>query len=129
MNGSIVTWNLGQVNQQTAQAVTLTVRIANNLLNGTVITNTARITSTDQVSAMAQLTTTVASAPDVTLSKSDGITEIAASQITTYTAHLRQYRHRARRQCGHHRSSFPITRRSSTVRRVSRPATESIPSR
>jgi len=85
VNSGIVTWNLGQLNQQTSGAVTLTVRLANNLPNGTMITNTARITSTDQVSAMAQFTNTIASAPEVTLSKSDGLTAIAASQIATYT--------------------------------------------
>ncbi|CAG0936747.1 Ice-binding protein 1 [Thermoflexales bacterium] len=85
VNGSIVTWNLGQLSQQTSNEVTLTVRVANNLLNGTVITNTARITSTDQVSALTLLTSTVASAPDVILTKSDGLTTIAAGQLTTYT--------------------------------------------
>jgi uncharacterized repeat protein (TIGR01451 family) len=80
-----VTWNLGQLGQQTSGTVTLTVRIANGLLDGTVITNTARITSTDQVSATAQFTSTVFSAPEVTLSKSDGLSAIAAGQLTTYT--------------------------------------------
>jgi uncharacterized repeat protein (TIGR01451 family) len=84
-NGGIVQWNLGQVDQQTAQAVTMTVRVSNNLPNGTVITNTARITSTDQVSAWTQLTSTVSSAPDVTLSKSDGVTGVTAGQLITYT--------------------------------------------
>jgi len=83
-NSGIVTWNLGQVDQQTAEAVTLTVRIANNLPNGTIITNTARITSTDQVSTTALLSTTVSSALDLTLSKSDGLTQLAANQLTTY---------------------------------------------
>ncbi len=81
-----MTWNLGADQSADLAGVTLTVRIANNLPNGTVITNTARITSRPiKVSAIARLTTTVASAPDVTLSKSDGITQIAAGQITTYT--------------------------------------------
>jgi uncharacterized repeat protein (TIGR01451 family) len=84
-NGGIVTWNLGQVQPQIAQAVTLTVQIANNLPDGVVITNTARITSTDLVAAQSLLTATISSAPDVTLSKSDGLTEIAAGQLTTYT--------------------------------------------
>ena len=83
--GNDVTWNPGQLGQQTSKAVTLTVRIANNLPDGSVITNTARITSTEQVSAVAQLTTTIASAPEVSLSTSDGLTAIAAGQLTTYT--------------------------------------------
>jgi uncharacterized repeat protein (TIGR01451 family) len=85
VNSGTVTWNLGQLNQQTAGAATLTVLVANNLVNGTVITNTARITSTDQVSATTLLTSTIASAPDVGLSNSDGLTAIAAAQIATYT--------------------------------------------
>ncbi len=88
--GSTVTWwghpNEKQINSGTSGTVTLTVRVADNLPNGTVITNTAIIASSaEQVSATAQLTSTVISAPDVTLSKSDGITQIAAGQVTTYT--------------------------------------------
>lgn len=83
-NAGNVLWNLGQVDQQTTQTVTLTVQIANNLPDGTVITGTGRITSADNVTATTLLTTTVASAPDVTLSKSDGLTELTASQLTTY---------------------------------------------
>ncbi len=84
VNGSLVTWNARNIDGLTSGTVTLTVRIANGLPDRTVITNTARIASTDQVSAIARLST-VTSAPDLTLSKSDGITQIAAGQITTYT--------------------------------------------
>jgi uncharacterized repeat protein (TIGR01451 family) len=82
--GGLVTWNLGQIAEQSAQVVTLTLRIANNLPDGVVITNTAGIYSTDQVAALTQLTTTIASAPDVVLSASDGLIELAAGQLTTY---------------------------------------------
>jgi uncharacterized repeat protein (TIGR01451 family) len=83
--GGIVTWNLGQLNPAANGALTTTVRVNNNLVNGTVLTSTAGIsTSVENVSATALLTGTVTSAPDVSLSKSDSLTEIAADQIATY---------------------------------------------
>jgi uncharacterized repeat protein (TIGR01451 family) len=85
VNSGIASWNLGQLNAQISGSLTLTVQVANNLPDGTLITNTARITSTDLVAAVAVLTRTVTSALDVTLSKTDVITQIAAGQLTTYT--------------------------------------------
>ena len=84
VNGSNVTWNIDQIDGGTSGMVSLTVRIANNLPNGTLITNRARIASAEKASALAQLVSTVVSVPDVTLSKSDGVAQIAAGQITTY---------------------------------------------
>jgi uncharacterized repeat protein (TIGR01451 family) len=83
--GSKVRWNLDQIDSGASGTVTLTVRLDNDLPNGTLITNTANIASAEQATATAQLISTVISAPDVTLSKSDGISQIAAGQTATYT--------------------------------------------
>jgi uncharacterized repeat protein (TIGR01451 family) len=65
--------------------LTLTVRVNNNLENGTPITNTARIAAFENVSAFARLVTTVTSNPELSLVKSDGTSAAAASQSLTYT--------------------------------------------
>ena len=83
-NNGIVTWNIGDVPQQSSDLVTLTVHIANNLLDGTRITNTARLASTDLVSATAVVTNTITSVPDVMVTNSNGVTTLAAGEVTTY---------------------------------------------
>jgi uncharacterized repeat protein (TIGR01451 family) len=84
MNNGIVTWNIGDVPQQSSDRVTLTVHIANNLLDATRITNTARLASTDLVSATAVVTNTITSAPDVMVTNSNGVATLAAGEVTTY---------------------------------------------
>jgi uncharacterized repeat protein (TIGR01451 family) len=84
VNNGIVTWNLGQVAAQSADVVTLTVHVANNLAAGTRITNTARLTSTDLISATTIVTSTIASAPDLVVTNTNGVTALAAGEVTTY---------------------------------------------
>ncbi len=83
--GRMVTWNLGQVPSQATGRLTLTVGVDNNLDNGTVLTNTARISTTENVSAFVRITNTVVSAPMLSLSKSDGVAAAAAGQVLTYS--------------------------------------------
>jgi uncharacterized repeat protein (TIGR01451 family) len=84
LNGSIVTWNLGQVAQQDSGALILVVRVSNNVPNGTVLTNTARIASTENAVAFVTLTNIVSSVPNVSLAKSDGVTAAGAGAVLTY---------------------------------------------
>ena len=84
VNNGIVTWNLGQVAAQSADVVTLTVHVANNLSAGTRITNTARLTSADLISAITIVTSTIASAPDLVVTNTNGVTALAAGEVTTY---------------------------------------------
>lgn len=84
-NGSLLTWNLGQVVTQSQGTITVRVRVNNNLPNNTSITNTSRISATDAVAATAQRSTLVLSAPSVQLTKSDGKTSVVAGQRITYT--------------------------------------------
>jgi uncharacterized repeat protein (TIGR01451 family) len=84
LNGNIVAWNLGTLLQQTSNALTLVVQVNNNLPNGTILTNTARITSTELATVFATLVNTVSSAPNVSLLKSDGVASAAAGEVLTY---------------------------------------------
>ncbi len=81
----IVTWNLGLVPSGDAQALTMTVKINNNLPSGVLLTNTARIAALENVSAWSTVTNTVASWPALNLVLSDGASDAAAGDILTYT--------------------------------------------
>ncbi len=81
----ILTWNLGQVPSGDAQALTLTVKVNNNLPSGTLLANTARIAAFENVSALSTVTNTVSSRPALNLALSDGVSDAAAGDILTYT--------------------------------------------
>ncbi|MGH7462581.1 MAG: DUF7507 domain-containing protein, partial [Longimicrobiales bacterium] len=83
--GGTVRWDLGSVASQTSGLLTLVVNVDDNLPNGTILTNTARISSTENVSAFVRLTSTVSSGPALSLSKSDGVSSAAAGQVLTYS--------------------------------------------
>ncbi|HLF28746.1 MAG TPA: DUF11 domain-containing protein [Anaerolineae bacterium] len=83
-NGGIVTWEVGQVPAHSSHSLTLAVNVANNLNNGTLLTNTARIAAVENISAFARITNTVSSAPEISLSKSDGVSQTAADDDLTY---------------------------------------------
>lgn len=83
-NDNIVTWNRGQVPEQSSSALTLVVRVNNSLPNGTILANTARIASTELAEAFATLNNTVSSAPNVRLTKSDGVASAGAGDVLTY---------------------------------------------
>jgi len=83
--GNVVTWALGQMLAQTTGRLTMTVNVNNNLVNGTILTNTARISATEGISAFVRITGTVVSAPALSLTKSDGVASAAAGQTLTYS--------------------------------------------
>ncbi|MGH2669823.1 MAG: hypothetical protein ACRDH5_12030, partial [bacterium] len=80
----LVTWNVGPLPSQASGLLQLTVHVTNNLDNGTRLTNTARIATTENVSAFVRLISTVASAPALSLAKSDGVASAAAGDPLTY---------------------------------------------
>ena len=84
VSSGTATWNLGTVSQQTSNAATLVVQVNNNLPNGTILTNTARIASTEIATAFVALTNTVSSVPNVSLTKTDVVTSAAAGDVLTY---------------------------------------------
>ncbi|MCK9483090.1 MAG: OmpA family protein [Candidatus Marinimicrobia bacterium] len=65
----IVTWDIGTLtaNMTTSQSVELTVQVKSPLNNGTVITNTAEIACSEGFSAKSVVSTTVESAPVLTI--------------------------------------------------------------
>lgn len=83
--GGLVTWNISQVPSLASGLLTMTVLVNNNLDKGTILTNTARISTTENVSAFVRLTNTIVSTPVLSLSKSDGVASAAAGDLLTYT--------------------------------------------
>ena len=83
----IVTWNVGAVNAGSSGSVQLVVRVNSPLANGTVITNTGwTIDSNESLPQTGpNATTTVTSAPVLTLSKTDAPDPVAAGANITYT--------------------------------------------
>ncbi len=85
----IVRWNIAAVGPggtptATGQ-LTLRVRVDNNLANGTILTNTARIVAAENVSAFVRITNTVSSAPQLSLSTGDGQSRASAGEVLTYS--------------------------------------------
>lgn len=84
-NGS-VTWTLGTQSPGATGTLTLVVKVASPLANGTVLTNTATIDSTENTPVNATATTTVQSAPSLSITKTENIAEFAnPGQTVTYT--------------------------------------------
>jgi uncharacterized repeat protein (TIGR01451 family) len=84
-SGDLLTWTFTEVMTDSNGLITVRVRTDNNQVNGTVFTNTARIRAAELVSAFASIANTIASAPDVRLTQSDGVSSAAAGQVLTYT--------------------------------------------
>src|SRR5207249_3983809 len=87
LSGSVVTWSIGSLAAGASGSVQLVVRVTTPLANGTVITNsTFSIASlqTAPVSGTA-ITTTVTSAPVLTVSATDAPDPVAAGGTITYT--------------------------------------------
>ncbi|HKB08602.1 MAG TPA: DUF11 domain-containing protein, partial [Candidatus Polarisedimenticolia bacterium] len=83
----VVTWNIGNLNGGASGTRTLVVQVASPLNNGTVITNgTYNIDSNETtLTAGAAVTTTVSSAPVMTISKTDAPDPVNAGSNITYT--------------------------------------------
>jgi uncharacterized repeat protein (TIGR01451 family) len=82
--GNLLTWNFGQVISNSTGLITVSVVVNNNLDNGTILTDVSRISAAELVSATAQITTLVNSAPNVVLGFSDNVASVVAGQTITY---------------------------------------------
>jgi len=86
VSGGTVTWNLGTVPGGASGSVSLTVRVASPLANGTVLTSAPSIDCAETAPvAAAPITTAVGSAPSLTLSVTDAPDPVAAGANLTYT--------------------------------------------
>src|SRR3989442_2094163 len=85
--GGVVTWNLGGLAAGASGTVTLVVKVSSPLANGTVVhNNTYSITSTETGAVVgADDTTTVSSAPVLTISKTVAPNPVNAGSNLTYT--------------------------------------------
>ncbi len=84
--GGIVSWQLGDLGRLGGQGTaTLVVKVANNLDDGVVLTNSARLAAQDDgYPTTAWTTVTVSSAPDLWVSLSDGRSGAGAGERLTY---------------------------------------------
>ena len=84
--GGTVTWNLGTVNAGATGSVTLTADVASPLANGTVLQNTASMTSAElPVVTSPTVDVTVDSAPVLRISKSAASTHASPGETINYT--------------------------------------------
>ena len=83
----VATWNLGTVNAGASGSVTLTVKVTSPLANGTVITASGAAIDCNETTPVnaASITTTVGSAPALTLSLTDSPDPVQAGANLTYT--------------------------------------------
>ncbi len=82
--GGVVTWNVGSLSTNQTIARTLWVT-AGNVSSGTILSNSAWVTSTEGVTAHDRVTTTVIHAADLRLSKVDSADPVTAGTSLTYT--------------------------------------------
>lgn len=80
-----VTWNLGTKNPSDNGSVTMTVRVFSPLANGTVITNTATLDSTENSLVQAAASVTVVSAPILNITKTVNKAQVNPGTTVTYT--------------------------------------------
>jgi len=83
----VVTWNIGNLAAGASASVQLVVAVTSPLANGTVITNGTYSIDSSQTgpTAGAAITTTVSSAPVLTIGKTDAPDPVAAGANITYT--------------------------------------------
>jgi len=87
LSGGTVTWSAGTVNAGASGSVQMVVRITSPLANGTIITSGAASIDCDQTAPVsgAAITTTVASAPVLSVSAMDAPDPVDAGSNITYT--------------------------------------------
>lgn len=85
LSGNLVLWNLGTVAAGTGGSVTLVVRAATPLANGTLIDNSATFSSDQTEPLAASSENTVSSAPQLMLAKTASPEPVAAGGLLTYT--------------------------------------------
>ncbi len=69
VSGAVVSWTLGVLNIGESRQVTLVVAVNSPLLNGTLLTNTAHVTSSEGITDTDLVTTPVGSLPQLRLAK------------------------------------------------------------
>jgi uncharacterized repeat protein (TIGR01451 family) len=84
VTGGVVTWSLGDLSPGASGVRMLVVQVKSPLANGTLLENSATLVDTQGGSAVASLTTTVQSAPILSLSVSDSPDPVAAGEQITY---------------------------------------------
>ena len=86
-SGSVVTWSVGALNAGSSGSAQLVVKVASPLANGTTISNATYAIDSAETSPVAggAVTTTVNSAPVLTISKTDGPDPVLAGANLTYT--------------------------------------------
>lgn len=83
--GNLVIWDLGTVAMGTTGSVTLVVQVASPLPNGTVIENSATLSSTETEPVAATSQNTVTSAPALGLAKSASPEPVPSGGLLTFT--------------------------------------------
>jgi len=78
-------WDIGSLAPNDPGQITLRVAVTLPLTNGTVLTNTAFMDSDQTITFLAVETTTVESAPILSLGKDDGVSVAYAGDLLTYT--------------------------------------------
>lgn len=81
----VVTWNLGALPPGSSGSVTMTVNVLAGLANGTTIANTANITANNAAPQSAGATTTVSSAPNLVMNKTDAPDPVEPGGQIVYT--------------------------------------------
>jgi len=84
-SGTVITWSLGDLAPGASGTRTLVVRVDSPLPNGTLLTNSATLGDFQGDSATASLTTSVQSAPVLSLSISDSPDPVEGGGQITYT--------------------------------------------
>lgn len=89
--GGVITWSLGALNLNASATVTMVVQVDNSVLTGTLISNTARVTSTEGLSDTATALTPVGfSSVNPVLTKAVTPRRARPGQVVTFTLSVRQ---------------------------------------
>jgi uncharacterized repeat protein (TIGR01451 family) len=83
-SAGFVTWNVGVITTGATITRTLLVTVG-DVMSGTILSNTAVVTSTEGISDSETITTTVTTAADLVISKSDSPDPVIAGEMLTYT--------------------------------------------
>ncbi len=84
VNG-VITWSLGTLGIDDTRSMTMVVHVDSSVLDGTIISNTAWVSSDQGISASDTITTPVETIADLTVSKSDSPDPVETGETLTYT--------------------------------------------
>ena len=85
LEGETLIWRLGDLDEGTSEAITLTMRVTQPLTDGTELVSTAIITTLDKPSTQRTVTITVGSAPALALSKVASAARVQPGDTLIYT--------------------------------------------